>query len=101
MRYKIKVLRHARYEYVNIVDYLAKTVQNKRAARSFKLEFRRQLDLIAAHPFIRPLSQMRELAQIGYRSCPVGPYILLYKVSEDTVEVAHIFHHSQDYARLV
>ena len=49
-----------------------------------------------------PLSRHKRLARAGYRVALVKNYIVLYRVvSEDFVFVAHIFHQSQDYARLV
>lgn len=40
-----------------------------------------------------------EVAALGYRPCPVKGYLFLYRVRGDRVEIAHVFHQSQDYAR--
>ena len=48
-----------------------------------------------------PLSHMQELAARNYQSFPVNNYVCLYKFEHETIYIAHIFHQSQDYARLV
>ena len=47
------------------------------------------------------LSHIRELAARNYRSFPVNNYVCLYKFEHETIYIAHVFHQSQDYARLV
>lgn len=44
---------------------------------------------------------MQELAARNYRSFPVDNYVYLYKFEHETIYIAHVFHQSQDYARLV
>ncbi len=67
----------------------------------FFAEFEYQLDLLREQPLLRPLSHMQELAARNYRSFPVNNYVCLYKFEHETIYIAHIFHQSQDYARLV
>lgn len=45
------------------------------------------------------MSALPEVAALGYRPCPVKGYLFLYRVRGDRVEIAHVFHQSQDYAR--
>ena len=52
-------------------------------------------------PQLYGLSRVKELAVLGYRPMLVKNYVALYKVEGDVVIVAHIFHQSQDYAKLV
>ena len=95
MTYNVVILKSARYEYESIVGYLAQILKNPRA------EFEYQLDLLREQPLLRPLSHMQELAARNYRSFPVNNYVCLYKFEHETIYIAHIFHQSQDYARLV
>ena len=44
---------------------------------------------------------MPELAARGYRTMHVNNYVALYRVKDDMVVVAHIFHQTQNYASLV
>ena len=95
MTYNVVILKSARYEFESIVGYLAQILKNPRAAGNF------QLDLLREQPLLRPLSHMQELAARNYRSFPVNNYVCLYKFEHETIYIAHIFHQSQDYARLV
>lgn len=101
MAYKPVILPSAAREYREIVHYLVKVLCSPQAARRFMAEFDRQVDLICAMPETHALSRMPELAARGYRSFPVNSYLVLYRIVDDTVVIAHIFHQSQDYTRLV
>jgi plasmid stabilization system protein ParE len=97
MTYNVVILKSARYEYESIVGYLAQILMNPRAAGNFVAEFEHQLDLLRE----QPLSHIRELAARNYQSFPVNNYACLYKFERDTIYIAHVFHQSHDYARLV
>lgn len=101
MAYNVVILKSARYEYESIVGYLAQILKNPRAAGNFVTEFEYQLDLLREQPLLRPLSHMQELAARNYRSFPVNNYTCLFKFERETIYIAHVFHQSQDYARLV
>jgi len=101
MTYNVVILKSARYEYESIVGYLAQILKNPRAAGNFVAEFEYQLDLLREQPLLRPLSHIRELAARNYRSFPVNNYECLYKFGRETIYIAHVYHQSQDYARLV
>ena len=101
MAFSVAMLRSAQREYEDIVGYLSDVLQSPAAARGFADEFDHQLDLVRDNPRLYGLSRMPELAARGYRAFFVKRYIVLYKVSDGRVVVAHIFHQTQDYARLV
>lgn len=49
-----------------------------------------------------PISRDPDLAKAGFHAALVKSYIMLYRVAENgDVYVAHVFHQSQDYAKLV
>lgn len=95
------ILEGAQKEYREIVDYLSNVLESPRAAARFVDEFDRQLGLVRDNPELHALSRVPELAARGYRPMLVNSYVALYKLDGDTVVVAHVFHQSQDYARLV
>lgn len=101
MAYKRRILKEAAREYHDIVRYLATVLNSPDAARGFVDEFERQLDLACEMPELHGLSRMKELAVLGYRPMLVKSYIALYKIDGDAIVVAHVFHQSQDYAKLV
>ena len=47
------------------------------------------------------LSRFLPLARLGYPSVLVGGYVALYFKEGNEIVVAHVFHQSQDYARIV
>lgn len=101
MAYRRVILKSAQVEYREIVAYLAEVLKSPQAAVRFMNEFDYQLDLIAENPELFSLSRMPELAARGYRTAHVNNYLMLYKIQDQSVVVAHVFHQSQDYARLV
>lgn len=101
MAYRKVILAQAQQEYRDIVGYMVGVLKSPQVARGFMEEFDRQVDLVAGNPELFALSRMPELAARGYRAAPVKNYLMLYKVRDDSVVIAHIFHQLQDYARLV
>lgn len=101
MAYSRVILREAQREYEGIVRYLAMVLKSPGAASHFIEEFSTQLDRACEFPEAFGLSHLAELAARGYRSFPVQNYLALYKFENEQVIVAHVFHQSQDYARLV
>lgn len=99
MACNIRILPSAEEEVDAIVSYLFGF--GVQVARRFTEEYRHQLELLASGIVDYELSSLPELANMGYRSCRVNSYILLYYRKDNDVIIAHVFHQSQDYARLV
>ena len=99
MAYNVRIQPSALIELDEIVSYLM--VFGPHTAQSFLDNWEAMLnelrDGIAEHA----LSRFEVLAKLGYRTAFVKNYIVLFFKEEDTLTVAHIFHQSQDYARLV
>lgn len=101
MAYEVVILDEAQREYRAIVAYLCDILGSPQAASSFMDEFDYQVSLIADNPELFVLSRMPELAARGYRAAHVKNYIFLYAIRGDRVVIAHMFHQTQDYGRLV
>lgn len=101
MGYRRRILPRAEAELEEIVSYLSNALGSPGAAKTFLDDFVSQVDTLCEHPHMRPLSHLPELVELGYRSAPVGNYLFLYRVVDDEIVIAHTFHQSQDYARLV
>lgn len=101
MAYSHVLLRSAQVEYAEIVRYLFEALKSPGAASSFADEFDRQIELVCVNPFIHALSRMPELAVREYRAFFINNYLVLYRIEGDLVVVAHIFHQTQNYAKLV
>ena len=99
MAYSIRILPSAEQEVEEIVEYLLTHGPN--TARAFTTAYRRQLELLASGTVDYDLANLPELAQLGYHTCHVNSYLMLYYYEETSVVIAHVFHQSQDYAKLV
>lgn len=99
MVFRPRILPTARDELEDIVAYLSG--HGAHTARRFTNEYRRQVGLLASGVVDYGLSNLPELAALGYHACLVNSYVMLYYYTDDEVVVAHIFHQSRDYARLV
>lgn len=114
MAYELRILPSAEAEVESIVNYLAGL--GAQAARRFVDAYRNQLNLIANGIVEYGLSRMPELAELGYHACFVNSYVMLFyyddkktlldgenerEAENQIIVVAHVFHQSQDYARLV
>ena len=101
MAYSVAIAAEAMRECEQIVSYLSGTLKSPRAAKGFADEFMSQIDSVRDNPELHTLSRMPELAAKGYRPLFIKSYVALYKVHDGAVVIAHIFHQSQDYARLI
>ena len=95
------VLSGAEADYESIVRYLAHDLANPGAAVRFMDEFDAQVELVCTYPELHAPCALPELAELGYRSFRVMRYLVLYKVADERVVIAHLFHERQDYGRLV
>lgn len=101
MAYEVQILEDAQKEYLSIIEYLIKVLQSPQAATSFMNEFDQQIERIASNPEIFAISKMPELAARGYHTAFINRYVMLYKTVGHIIYIAHIFHQTQDYARLL
>lgn len=101
MAYELQILKSARLEYLSIIEYLLEEFKSPSAAAHFIDEYTSKTKTICIFPLSRPLSHCQELADREFRYYLVMNYIVLYRFVDDVVEIAHIFHQSQDYASAV
>ena len=99
MAYNVRILPSAEDEVDEIVEYLSH--YGLQAAQHFVEAYRKQLNLLTSGVVDYGLSRMPELAQLGYHACHVNRYVMLYYREGDVISIAHVFHQSRDYARLV
>lgn len=99
MACELRILPSAEKEVDAIVGYLAE--RSTTAAKRFVGAYRAQLELLASGEVEYGLSRMPELAALDYHACLVGSYVLLYyRDADGSIDIAHVFHQSRDYARL-
>lgn len=95
----VRILPSAQEELENIVAYLA--AHGREAAKKFLSDWKEHLALLGSGTVEYALSHLPELAKLGYRAFRVESYVVLYYRDGQDAVIAHIFHHRQDYARLV
>lgn len=101
MGYEAVILDEAKREFRSIIDYLCNVLESPQATAAFMDEFEHQVSLVSENPELFALSRLPELAARGYRTAHVNNYVMLYKIEGELLIIAHIFHQTQDYARLV
>lgn len=101
MNCKYKFLISAQEELDEILEYLTALSGGTKTAVSFLNELEEKMNLVCANPKIFALSKIENLSVLGYRSFFVKKYVVQYFYRDQTVFIAHIFHQTQDYARLV
>lgn len=99
MACEVRILPSAEEEVDETVAYLAS--RSKQAALAFLSAYQEKLELLASGTIDFGLSHLPELARLGYHACRAGSYIVLYYHDGDIIVIAHVFHHSRNYARLV
>ena len=97
--YKVIISPSASADLFNALKYIAYELENPQAAAKLADGVEKCYadleDLPAAHELCRdPV-----LRKIGYRRYPVGNYLVIFRIIEDSqeVRVVHFFHATQDY----
>ena len=101
MTHKAIITHENQQKYGTIISHLASTLLSPIATSNFMNEFDHQIALTCEMPLMHPLSHLPELAALGYRPIHIKRYVALYKVTDDKIVIAHIFHQTQGYTRLV
>ena len=91
MRYRLS--RPARAELASVWEYTASQSGNSEIADRQLQSFRDCFSLLARNPFIGR-SRDHDLRP-GFRSFPVGEFIVLYRVADRELLILHIFHGSR------
>lgn len=99
MGLSVRIEPEAEREVDEIVAYLASHGPN--TVKRFLDTYERQLELLSTGSVDYGISKLAELAELGYHSCHINSYAMLYFIDGDELVIAHVFHQSQEYARLV
>lgn len=99
MAYSVRMQPGAEAEVDGIVDYLLG--HGPATASRFLDALEAQIGLLSSGTIDYGLSKLPEIATLGYHSCHVGSYVMLYFIEGDDLVIAHVFHQTRDYARLL
>lgn len=86
-----RVTKRARRDVLQIWEYIAQ--DNEPAADRFVDLLTRNFRLLGEVPYA---GREREDLRFGYRSFPVGEYLVFYRVQSPGVQIMHVVHGSMD-----
>lgn len=95
----VRIQPTALRELEGIVAYL--TGLGPSTASAFLDEWEHLLEGLHDGTVSHRVSRFDALARLGYHTALVRGYVVLYFKEDDDVVIAHLFHQSQDYAKLV
>lgn len=101
MALRIEVTQSARDDLDAILGCLSGTLGSPQAAGALLDGFDSFLETVGTLPESYPRCHDGRLRARGYRRAIVRCYVVLYRLGDEAVHMAHVFHSSQDYARLV
>ena len=101
MAYKVYFSEKALADQRSIISYMLDILESPDAARHFLGEVEAMALDLEYMPSASPYCREPRLKSLGYQKYLLMSYIALFKVENDAVYIAHIFHQSQNYARLV
>ncbi len=88
-----RLTRRARRDLLHIWNYIAQ--DNESAADRFIDLMIHHFQLLGRNPHI---GRHRNELRAGYRSFPVGQYLVFYRVLEPGVQIMHVMHGKRDIA---
>lgn len=101
MTYNVIMSAKANSSFNSIISHLLQLSGGSNIAKNFINDFEKKISLLSYNPEIFGYSRFQELKDKNYRYFLVKGYIALFKIEENNVVIANIFHQSQDYARLI
>jgi len=98
---KIKISDDAYYDIEEMFSYIS--ADNKKAASDLRKRIYKSIKGSKDFPFKYPAVQSEEApgAQRGYRYMVVNPYIVFYRVLDDSIIVARVLHSRQNWLHLL
>jgi plasmid stabilization system protein ParE len=102
-KYNVIITVEAQRELDEIVQYIAYTLKNPKAADDFLDDLEKCISNMELHPRFYPLSSDTRLAEQGYRKAAIKNYVMLYKINtgEKQAVIQGIFYCRQDYVKLL
>lgn len=101
MGYSVHFSAEALGDQESIVLYLMDDLGNQNAAKHFIDELENIVSTLEKMPNAFPYSHDTRLKFLKYQKALFMKYVLLFRIDEEHVYIARIFHQSQDYAKLI
>jgi len=94
---KVVITDEALSDISSITKFIKKN--NPPRAISFALELRDACRQLGNSP--SAFAALSDYPESGIRRRPYGSYVILYRITDATVEILHIFHGAQDYESIL
>ena len=97
--YKVIISPSANADLFNALKYIAYRLENPQAAAKLADGVDKCYADLEAFPSAHEFCRDAALRRMGYRRYPVGNYLVIFRVVEESheVRVVHIFHATQNY----
>ena len=102
-RWSVEVAEAAYADALEAARYMRDQLGSKQAAEHFIDAFESQAEALSTMPEGRPLVSDFDLAKLGYRWCPVGKFMMFYRVNRDEhkVTVDRVLYGARDWMSLL
>ena len=98
---KIKISDDAYFDIEEMFAYISE--DNKKAARELRKKIYGGIKGLRDFPYKYPVVQEEDTpgAERGYRYMTINPYIVFYRVLDDSIVVARVLHSKQNWLRFL
>jgi plasmid stabilization system protein ParE len=97
-KYKVKLLRIAEDDLLEIVTYISADRPSAAGALAAKIE--KNLNILSRKPHLGRVPKEEELTRLHYRYLVVENYLIFYTIEGQTIYVHRILHGARDYLTL-
>ena len=101
MRYKVVPTETFELEYRSAIEYIVDVLGAPKAASDMVDELSHVRSELSENPFLYAVSRKPIMENLALRERLVRNYVVVYRVSGDSVFLEHIFHQSQDFEALL
>lgn len=97
--YRVVISPSANADVASALGYVARELGNPQAAARLADGLGECYARLGETPSAHELCRDPVLRRLGYRRCPVGNYLVVFRVVEESreVRIVHFFHETQDY----
>ena len=98
---KIKVSDDAYCDIEEIFSYISR--DNKKAARELRQRIYEKINGLLEFPYKYPVVQEEDApgAERGYRYIVINPYIVFYRVLDESIVIARVLHFRQNWLQVL
>lgn len=83
------------------LDYIELILCSHSGAQELASSYIEVIDNLKLFPNMYPQTREPRLKRLGYRKAQATNYLILYRMIDETIYVSHLFHQTQDYAKLI